>query len=261
LSLAHFALVERIDFIERRTNIMQAVADAITQPRRVDIAGAVDTVNTNTLGGRMAFARMRKSMTQKDLAERVKNKDGSSKSRATIVQYENDNIMPPLDVVELIAKQLGVSASYIAFGEHVVEGITNADVEMVSFPEITFGKDGEYISSTMAYSKERVAELGIARDAIKAYVMPHDAPAFDISAGDLLITDVSVTKPTNNGGLYIIKTQTGMEIIRVDPHYGSGARGKDLSFTDPSNRVMTAKMSELHFLGAVVSTVHDNRKK
>lgn len=234
---------------------MQAVAETATSPRRVDIEGAVDNVDTSTLGGRMAFARMRKNMTQKQLAEKIKNRDGSSKSRATVVQYENNNIMPPLDVVELIAKQLGVSPSYIAFGEHVVEGIAHKDVEMISFPEITFGKDGQFVSSTMAYSKERVADLGIERDNIVAYVMPHDAKAFGISEGDLLISDTSVVQPTDKGGLYVIKTQSGMEIIRVDPNYGSAARGKQINFTDPDGQKLSAKISDLHFLGCVVSTI------
>jgi transcriptional regulator with XRE-family HTH domain len=225
-------------------------------PRRVDIKGAADHVDTSTLGGRIAWARMRKEMTQKDLAERVKNRDGSSKSRATIVQYEANNIMPPLDVVELIAKQLGVSPSYIAFGEHVVEGISALkDVEMISFPEISFGKDGQYVSSTMAYSKERVTELGISRDNIVAYVMPHAAKAFGIEAGDLLISDTSITTPTDKGGLYVIKTQAGMELIRVNPHYGAAPRGKTISFSDPNGRALTAKVSDLHFLGGVVSTI------
>ncbi len=237
-------------------------ADTPTLPRRVDVAGAADSVNTNTLGGRMAFARMRKNLTQKELAERVKNRDGSAKSRATIVQYENDNIQPPLDVVAIIAKQLGVSPSYIAFGEHVVEGVTNTDVAMVSFPEIKWGRDGHYVSSTMAYSKERVAELGLTPESIKAYIMPHDAPAFDIHTGDLLITDASVTQPTDEGGLYILKTQggTSMEVIRVDPHYASGPRGKVLTFANREGRSLNAKLADLHFLGAVVSTVRNGRQ-
>lgn len=234
-----------------------AIAEVPTSPRRVDIEGAVDNVDTTTLGGRMAFARMRKQMTQKDLAAKILNKDGSSKSRATVVQYENNNIQPPLDVVELIAKQLGVSPSYIAFGDHVVAGISHKDVEMISFPEIKFGTNGSYVSSTMAYSKERVADLGIEPENIVAYVMPHDAKAFGISENDLLISDTSVTQPTDKGGLYVIKTQMGMEVIRVDPNYGATARGKQVTFTDPEGRKQTAKQSDLHFLAGVVSTIRN----
>src|SRR3954453_14499887 len=63
-----------------------------------------------TLGERIAIARHERGLTQKQLSERV------GKSRATIVQYEQGRLQPPLDQIKIIARELDVAPELIAFG-------------------------------------------------------------------------------------------------------------------------------------------------
>ncbi len=232
-----------------------AIEHIASAARRVDIAGSEEKIDKRTLGGRMAWARMRKKMTQKDLADRIPNKNGESKSRATIVAYENDNIQPPLDVVELIARQLDVSPAFIAYGEHTVSGINHhRDSEMISFPEISFGRDGSFISDTLAFSKTKVDALGIDRDEIKGYVLPHDASKFGLSKGDTLIVDAAITEPIYPHTLYVLRTQSAMEVVRIEQDFG-GTKAKMITMTGPTGHATQRKLGDLTFLGAVVSSI------
>ena len=58
-------------------------------------------------GNRIKELRLRRKLTQKELAERI------SKSKAAISSYESDNQVPPVDVLISIAKVLGVSVDYL----------------------------------------------------------------------------------------------------------------------------------------------------
>lgn len=219
-----------------------------TLTRRVDVAGSAEATDVTSLGGRMSFARLRKKLSQKELAE------ACDKSRASIVQYEGNKILPPLDVVQKIAKYLNVSSSYIAYGEHVVEGISHKEVEMVSFPEISFGRDGSFTSSTFAFAKSLIAEYGIPFESVASYVLDHEAPAFEMKTGERLIINTSITEPNGKADMYLLQTGTGMEVVRLEPNLGKAA-GQQVRFTGPKGQLLTAKLGDLTILGAIVATI------
>lgn len=225
----------------------KAAKGAPQYPRRMDVAGASDHIDTSTLGGRMAWARLRKSMTQKELARL------SKKSRATIVQYENDEITPPLAAVATIADKLGISPSYIAYGENVVTGVESREVEMVSFPEFSMGKDGSFASSVFAFAKSYIDTLGVAPGDIAAYVLNREAPAFDMHVGDRLIVDKSMTKPSPDRDMYLLQSPAGLEVVRVEPDLTG--RAKTLVMQGSKGQRMTAKISDITILGAIVSSI------
>lgn len=211
-----------------------------------------NTPTPATLGQRIAEARRHKQMTQQQLATRILNKDGTPKSRATIVQYEKDNIQPPIDVIKAIAEVLGESPSYLAYGGCVVKGLSTDALDMVLIPVKHVGRDGSHGTSVYGLHEAMVEQLGLDRDSIAVYWMDHAAPAFGLSEGDHLIVDSRVTTPSHKGGKHLVRTTSGMEVVNVEQHYGSGARGKTLRFENREGRSISAKISDLTFLGAVV---------
>jgi transcriptional regulator with XRE-family HTH domain len=221
-----------------------------TLHRRSDLPGYVDDVSQHTLGGRLAWSRMRKKMTQKELA------DAANKARATIVQYENDNIQPPIDVVAVLAEKLGVSPSYLAYGEHVVSGMVHKDTEMVSFPELSVGRDGTYTSSTFAFPKELIESYGVDTTSatLNAYVLATNAPAFEFASGDRVFVDTTITVPDTQHDMYLLKTRTGVEIVRVEPDFGSGA-SKEVRFTSSKGVAGKSKLADLTIIGAIVASL------
>lgn len=68
-------------------------------------------VELDTVGRRIAAARVLKGLTQKQLAERI------SKKKATVIQYEQGRLNPPIPVIQGIAKALDVQPEFIAFGQ------------------------------------------------------------------------------------------------------------------------------------------------
>ena len=60
------------------------------------------------LGSRLKLIRLKRGMTQKDLAGRI------NKSVPAVSSYESNAQLPPLDVLESIALALNVSIDYLA---------------------------------------------------------------------------------------------------------------------------------------------------
>lgn len=216
-------------------------------PRRMDVAGAAERADLSSLGGRISFARLRQRLTQAEVATSL------GKSRATIVQYEQNNILPPIDVVEDIAKKLQVSPSFLAYGEATVPGLSKS-LEMTTFAENRVGKDGSYVSGAYAFNIETVNEFGVEPGNFEAYVLNHDAPQFDLRSGDRLFIDNSVNAPTNDRDTYLLKTGQGVEIVRIEPDFTAKAGGQ-IRMTGPKGQSLTAKPGELEFIGAVVATL------
>ena len=79
--------------------------------RRVDQPGSGDAPDMLTVGGRIAWARVREEVTQEAVAKAI------DKVRPTVVQYEANKIVPPIEVIEKMARFLKVSPSFLAFGE------------------------------------------------------------------------------------------------------------------------------------------------
>lgn len=221
---------------------------ALTIPRRSDLPGSDANLDLKTLGGRLAYARLREEMTQDDLAKAI------DKVRATVVAYERNQIMPPLPIVEALAKKLKVSPSFLAFGEHGVKaaGGTNAAESTINVDEITYGRDGSFVSGTFAIPRE-VAEgyVDELKD-LKVYVLGHNAEAFGLRSGDRLFADTSVRALSNEFDTYVIEVNGGMEIVRVSPSFTKS----NLAIVEgPRGDKVETKVRDLKIAGAVVSTL------
>ena len=80
--------------------------------------------NPNTVGNRLAARRLELNMTQAEVAEKVffQPKTGTRKhdsvplSRNAYCMYETDSVEPDLPKIEAIAKVLGVTPQWLAFG-------------------------------------------------------------------------------------------------------------------------------------------------
>lgn len=224
---------------------------AVPMPaRRSDLIGSDVGLDLNIFGGRLAYARLRGEMTQADLAKAI------GRVRATIVGYEGGDIKPPVEMIEQMARALKVSPSFLAFGEHGVKtsGVTVAE-GLLSIEEITVGRDGQYVSGAFAMSRA-LAETYVedCRD-LRVFVLNHHAEAFGLRAGARLFTDISVNKLSNAHDTYLIEVNGGMEIVRIAPSFG---KSTTVMVEGPRGDKRETKVSNLSFLGAVVSTLNQN---
>lgn len=219
-------------------------------PRRIDIPGSFDNVDMSTIGGRVAYARLRKEMTQVELGALV------SKSRATIVQYEQNNITPPVEVIETLARHLGVEPEFIAFGKQGISGMKNASEEVVIVPEITFGKDGEYASGGYGLPRKMADQFGVSRTGCKVYVLGQDAPAFDLRAGDRLITDTKADSFSAHHDFYLVRSGGRAELIRREPAFEKS--GKKVTIVTANGKAHTVDPAQIEFIGTVIGSVRQN---
>lgn len=217
-------------------------------PRRVDVPGTADTVDLRTMGGRIAWARLRKKMTQAEVAK------ATQKSRATIVQYEKDNIRPPVEEVEKLATVLDVSPAFIAFAQQGIEGLSNAAEEVITIPEITEGKDGTYQSSVFAIPRKFFEGRNIAPDKARMFVLNHGEDEFRLSAGDRVLIDTSVKEIGRNHDLYLLNSPEGVAVIRREPNFLGGQKGQSLITTGRgvSQQIRT---KDLDIVGAIVGNL------
>ncbi len=216
----------------------------LARPRRIDAVGVADRADTTTMGGRMAFARLRKGLRQEDVV---------GKSRATVVQYEANNIKPPTEVVEDVAKVIGVSPSFLAFGEQTVP-VYGKEVDVIAGPEMRIGKNGAAPVSGFALSRDLVESYGVDEGKLVAYVMNHDADAFGLRSGDRAFVNTAIHKPDGNHDLYLLNTGHGIEIVRVEPTVSSKA-STVVKMVGPKGQPLQARINELKFIGAVVATL------
>lgn len=214
--------------------------------RRVDHPGAIEQIDLSTQGGRITWARMRRSMTQKDLANAI------DKSRVSVVQYEQNNIEPPISVMSLIADKLDVSASFLAFGEHGVVGVKNAEEELLSIGEVTYGRDGKYTSATMALPKSLLGDMVDEQARVSAFVLPFDAPAFDLQAGERVFADQTITSLVAEHDTYLIKVDNSFDIIRVEASLSSGGKR---AITNRKGQKINVAAKDLEIIAAVVGSI------
>lgn len=216
--------------------------------RRSDLAGSDADIDLKTLGGRLAYARLREQITQDQLAESI------DKVRGTIVAYERNTIMPPIPIVELLAKKLKVSPSFLAFGEHGVKavGTENAAEATINVEEITYGRDGSYVSGTFAMPRSLAESYVDELRYLKVFVLNHNADAFGFRQNTRLFADTGVNSLSNEFDTYVIEVPGGMEVIRVAPSFAK----TDTAMVEGS-RGDKAKVpvKDLKILGAVVSTL------
>ncbi len=219
-------------------------------PRRVDLPGTLESLSVlNTVGKRIAWARVSKELTQKALGERI------GKSRATIVQYEMDNINPPVEVIEKICGVLQVLPEFIAFGRFGVDGVKNSG-EMVPVPEIVRGKDAEYTATGHAISRHLLRDFGIDGIKIQVYVLDHDANEFGLPAGSRVIVAPEMREPSRDHDLYLVRGNDGFTVVRIEPSFAT--KNDELTLTTGNGRSVNVNPSQVDFVGAIVSTIRKN---
>jgi transcriptional regulator with XRE-family HTH domain len=220
----------------------------LAMPRRIDAAGVAERADTTTMGGRIAFARLRKGLRQEDVAKAL------GKSRATIVQYEANNITPPLGVVEEVAKAVGVSPAYLAYGEQTVPIYGKTEIDVVTGLEYRMGKNGAAPVSAFSLPRDFVESFGAEQGQFHAYALNHDAPEFGLRAGDRMFVNTSINTPEGGHDLYLLSSSGGIEVVRVEPNLSAKASGS-IKMTGPKGQPFTSKLNELKFIGAVVATL------
>jgi transcriptional regulator with XRE-family HTH domain len=90
------------------------------------------SVMNETLGDRILQLRKNAGLTQTELAEKI----GVSKSQ--YLRYENKNVQPPANIMNLLAEHLGTSVDYLINGdktEKAKANIKNADL-LQKFKEV-----------------------------------------------------------------------------------------------------------------------------
>lgn len=212
-------------------------------PRRVDLAGSADDLDLTQFSGRIAHARLAANLSQEELGKSI------GRTRQSILQYERGASQPPIDVLQALAQRLGTSATYLAFGEHAVK-VTQAEA-VINIDEISYGTDGSYASGSFviprALAESYVADIrGLA-----VYVLNHDAPLFNLSAGDRLFVDRGVTDMTLAHDIYAIVIGGEMEIVRYTPSPKKNA----VAFYTPTNAKVEINIKDITVLGPVVSTL------
>lgn len=225
---------------------MPAVAAAVDSiPRRVDLAGSDKGLDLTTMPGRIAWARMRRQMTQEAVAKKL------DMSRATIVQYEKGNITPPIPAVERLSKVLDVSPEFLAFGRQGVNALNNAAEEIITVAEVSQGSRGLFETGAFAMPKSLFDGKDIDTARTKMFVLKHDEDEFGFSKGDRLIIDQGA-KDINDSNhvLFLIETPQGPVVVRREPNVGTTHKGK-VFLTNGNGITQTMDAKSFKVLGAV----------
>lgn len=212
-------------------------------PRRVDLHGSDADLDTTQFSGRIASARLAAGLTQEELGKSI------GRTRQSILQYERGASFPPIDVIEALAQRLGVSSTYLAFGEHAVR-TTKADL-VVNIDEITYGKDGRFTSGSFVIPRALAESYVEDIRGLKVFSLNHNAPLFGLSAGDRLFVNTRVTEMTLAYDIYAVEIGGEMEIVR----YTTSPKKDMVAFIDPKNSKSEVKAKDIKVLGPVVSTL------
>ena len=83
----------------------------------------MDVPLSSKLSQRLRLAREKRGISRRDLAARL----GGDKY-STLSKIEEGDSMPGIDTVELLARALGVSAGWLAYGEGIMPAWAESDV-------------------------------------------------------------------------------------------------------------------------------------
>ncbi len=194
-----------------------------------------------SVGERIKWARERQKLTQKELAKMT------GKSRASIVQYEQDKIAAPLDVIATLAEKLNVAPEFIAFGRSGIAGVRNAEEEILIMEELG-GHDANLTArGGWAVPRQMFKDYGVTRS-LKMVCIASDEPKFEIKAGDRMVVDTDAV--VNKDGLYVCKTAFGARVVRVSLGFSSETGVRVSTGTDGSEE--TVDPAKLDLVGSVV---------
>ena len=198
------------------------------------------------LGQRLALARQQRGLTQKQLSELV------GKSRATIVQYEQGRLQPPLQQIEIMSRVLEVAPELIAFGRQGITGLASASANVASLPEIQIEGGYEVVTGGHGLGKALADHLRVSTDDAGVYVLGQPAPAFGLAAGDRVIVN-SGTDLDQENRLYALRTASGIAVARLLPVLSGSARR--VSLNGGHGETLSYDPGELSVLGVVVGSI------
>lgn len=198
---------------------------------------------TNTVGGRIQWARTRRKITQAELAKKI------GKARATVVQYENDNIPLSLDVCESIARTLLVAPEYLAFGVQGLQGVNNAVEEIATLKEITYGADGKYASGNWAMPSSILTGLGLSANKTAFYTVPRASVRFNFQPGMRLLVDRSIDAYTADHEVYLVEAGNSIEPVSFETDLTDSSKLKVLTGNGGTQEV---NKGDITIIGAVV---------
>lgn len=213
-------------------------------PRRVDIPGTIDTIDLSTVGGRISWARIRKELRQEDVAKKL------GKSRATIVQYEKNNINPPVAIVERLAEELDVSPEFLAFARQGVDAVRgNKADSVVTMSEMSMGGKRMFESGEVALPKGFFRDKDINVERTKFFVLDHDEPEFEFYANDRLIIDQSAKDLTDTSrNLFLLQNGDGRpQVMRRESLTQTGKA----KLMDGSGKAHMYTIADIKVVGAV----------
>ena len=123
---------------------------------------------------------------------------------------------------------------------------------VINIDEISYGRDGSYESGSFviprALGESYVSDIR----GLKVFVLNHNAPLFNLVAGDRLFVDTRVKEMTIAHDTYAVEIGGEMEVVRYEP-----SPKKDMvAFTNPANAKVEMKIKDVKVLGPVVSTLH-----
>lgn len=198
-------------------------------------------VLTETVGDRIRWARERKELTQKELGVLI------SKSRASIVQYEKDMISAPVSVLEVMAQKLGVAPEFLAFGRTGLSGVRNAEEEIETFEELTYGRNGVGVSGGWALPRSVFSDTD-SRD-VKVVTLTVDEPHLHLHRNDRVFVDTSAT--IEKDGLYVIQSAFGSRVVRIRMGFSAGSEVRVVGGSDGAEEKVDP--STLSVIGFVVA--------
>lgn len=224
----------------RARTLGSAAADQapVTDPDRI--------VQALDLGQRLALARQQRGLTQKQFSELV------GKSRATIIQYEQGRLQPPLQQIQKMAEVLEVAPELIAFGRQGITGLGRETASVTSLPEVELDGPEEVVSGGHGLSQNLVDHLGIEPGGARIYVLAEAAPAFELAKGDRIIVNGQKSL-TQKNRLYALRTEHGIAVARLLPNLA--ASSTHLNLNGGHGETAAYDPRDLNVLGVVVGSI------
>ncbi|MEO6248925.1 MAG: helix-turn-helix domain-containing protein [Sphingomicrobium sp.] len=199
-----------------------------------------------TIGGRMAWARLRKKMTQKDLAAHL------GKSRTTIVQYESNTINPTFETLNEIAQELDVDPSYIAFGG--LRRWFDAPAEDTkTIPCFRVEGGSRITEGVMNLPSELVRDLELDDVPVEIVALSKDAPAFGYRRGDRVVIDASRKGVGGDKNLFLMRSGASVDMMQTLTL--SGPALGDVLITFGDSQMHRMKADEVDVMGAVLCVI------
>jgi transcriptional regulator with XRE-family HTH domain len=216
-------------------------------PIEVDLAPDANRIFQGlSLGERLAIARLQRGLTQKQFSELV------GKSRATIIQYEQGRLQPPLQQIETMARVLDIAPELLAFGRQGITGLAAESAGVSSIPEIELDGREEVVSGGHGFAKGLVDHLGIEPANARVYVLAEAAPNFGLGKGDRIIVN-DVRELTHENRLYALRTPGGVAVARLLP--GLSSSSPRVNLNGGHGETASYSPGELTVLGLVVGSI------